>query len=135
MTRLVYDAGALIAAERDDPRMWALHVRALTRGIEPIVPAAVLAQVWRGPKQRGLRRLVDGCQVRPLTQESAMTVGELLAVAGRADVVDAQVVACCLETASTCVTSDRADIAHLADAAHTGAWRGSSRWKVPIIAL
>jgi hypothetical protein len=33
------------------------------------------------------------------------------------------------------VTSDRADIAHLADAAHTGAWRGNTRWKVPIIAL
>jgi hypothetical protein len=33
------------------------------------------------------------------------------------------------------VTSDRAEIAHLADAAHTGACRGNTRWKVPIIAL
>ena len=109
MTQLVYDAGALIAAERDDPRLWAIHLRALMRGVEPSVPAAVLARVWRGHKQRGLRRLIDGC--------------------------DAQVVACCFESAATCVTSDRGDIAHLAEAARNGAWRGNTRWKVPIIAL
>lgn len=135
MTQLVYDAGALIAAERDDPRLWAIHLRALIRGVEPSVPAAVLAQVWRGHKQRGLRRLIDGCDVVPLTRELATRVGELLAVADRADVVDAQVVACCFESAGTCVTSDRSDIAHLAEAARTGAWRGNTRWKVPIISL
>ncbi len=135
MTQLVYDAGALIAAERDDPRLWALHLRALMRGVEPSVPAAVLAQVWRGHKQRGLRRLIDGCDVVPLTQDLAARVGELLAVADRADVVDAQVVACCIESAATCVTSDRGDIAHLAEAARTGAWRGNTRWKMPIISL
>jgi hypothetical protein len=73
--------------------------------------------------------------VIPLTQALATKVGELLAVAGRADVVDAQVVACCLESSATCVTSDRGDIAHLADAARSGAWRGNTRWKVPIISL
>ncbi|GAA1679067.1 hypothetical protein GCM10009745_23530 [Kribbella yunnanensis] len=135
MTRLVYDAGALIAAERDDSRLWAMHLRALTRGIEPTVPAAVLAQVWRGHQQRSLRRLIQGCEVVPLTQESATWVGELLAIAGRADVVDAQVVACCLQQGATCVTSDRGDIAHLAEAARDSAWRGNTRWKVPIISL
>ncbi|MEU4606730.1 PIN domain-containing protein [Kribbella sp. NPDC023972] len=135
MTQLVYDAGALIAAERDDPRLWAIHLRALMRGIEPSVPAAVLAQVWRSHEQRGLRRLIDGCDVVPLTQDLATRVGELLAVANRADVVDAQVVACCFESAATCVTSDRGDIAHLAEAARNGAWRGNTRWKLPIISL
>ena len=114
MTQLVYDAGALIAAERNDPRLWAIHLRALMRGVEPSV---------------------DGCDVVPLTQDLATRVGELLAVADRADVVGAQVVACCFESAATCVTSDRGDIAHLAEAARTGAWRGNTRWKVPIISL
>lgn len=135
MTQLVYDAGALIAAERNDPRLWAIHLQALMRGVEPAVPAAVLAQVWRGHKQRDLARLVDGCEVVALSQELATRVGELLAVADRADVVDAQVVACCFQSAATCVTSDREDIAHLAEAARTGAWRGNTRWKVPIISL
>jgi hypothetical protein len=39
------------------------------------------------------------------------------------------------ESAATCVTSDRGDIVHLAEAARTGAWRGNTRWKVPIISL
>ena len=41
---IVYDTGALVAGERNDRAMWALHDAALRRGITPIVPAGVLAQ-------------------------------------------------------------------------------------------
>jgi hypothetical protein len=95
----------------------------------------VLAQVCRGHNQRGRRRLIDGCEVVPLTHELATRVCELPAVASPADVVDAQVVACCLESSATYLTSDRGDIAQLAEAARSGAWRGDTRWKVPIIFL
>ncbi len=47
---LVYDSGALIAADRDDRRMWALHSRALLRGVRPIVPAVALLRC--GAKSR-----------------------------------------------------------------------------------
>ena len=48
MSTIVYDAGALIAAENGVERMWALHKRALGRAIQPVIPATVLAEVWRG---------------------------------------------------------------------------------------
>jgi hypothetical protein len=57
---LVYDTGALIAAESNDRRMWALHARALQRGVLPVVPATCLVEAWRGAKQPALSRLLDG---------------------------------------------------------------------------
>jgi hypothetical protein len=45
---LVYDAGALIGAERNSVDLLALHDAALRAGVLPMVPAAVLGQVWRG---------------------------------------------------------------------------------------
>jgi len=46
-----YDSGALIAAEQDDDRMWALNETAPTRAMRVTVPAGVLAQAWRGGPQ------------------------------------------------------------------------------------
>lgn len=55
---LVYDAGALAAAERRSAPAWTLHREALQSGITPALPAAVLAQVWRGrANQANLARL------------------------------------------------------------------------------
>jgi hypothetical protein len=51
MTRVVYDAGALIAAERNDRRMWLEHRVRLELGIVPAVPSPVVAQVSRSSKQ------------------------------------------------------------------------------------
>ncbi len=41
-----YDTGALIAADRDERRLWARHRALLTRREVPVVPAPV--QAWRG---------------------------------------------------------------------------------------
>ena len=41
---LTYDTGALIAAERDDRLMWALHRASLSRGLVPTIPVGVLAE-------------------------------------------------------------------------------------------
>jgi hypothetical protein len=134
VTAYVYDAGALIAAERGSPRMWGLHRRALARGVEPIVPATVLAQVRRG-RTPNLDRLLDGCAVVPLDQLSARLVGDLLAIARRHDIVDGHVVTCCLGYVATCVTSDRADIEHLAESARADLTRRFGRRRVPIVAI
>ena len=72
MTALVYDAGALIAAERDDRRMWEIHRRALRRRVRPIVPTTVLAQVCRDDSaDRGLAKLLDGCRIAVLDRAAA----------------------------------------------------------------
>ena len=44
---IIYDAGALVAAERNIPSLWALHDAVLRRGLSPLVPAGVLARVLR----------------------------------------------------------------------------------------
>ncbi len=56
-------SGALIAAERDQRRMWLIHGRALTRGVRPVVPAGVLAEAYRSARQVSLARLLLTCRI------------------------------------------------------------------------
>lgn len=116
MSGVTYDSGALVAAERDDRRMWAMHRRALERLHTPTVPAGVLAQAWRGGPQPLLARLLDGCAIEPLDEPAARAAGQLLARAQSADVIDASVVAGSLRRGDAIVTSDRRDIESLANA-------------------
>ena len=48
MPGVTYDTGALVAAERNDRAMWALHAGFLAEEVVPTVPAPVLAEAWRG---------------------------------------------------------------------------------------
>ena len=69
---IIYDAGALIAAEDGAERMWALHKRALARGVQPVIPTTVLAEVWRGGRgQHRLGLFIQSCDVEGLSEESA----------------------------------------------------------------
>ncbi|MDQ6927119.1 MAG: twitching motility protein PilT [Actinomycetota bacterium] len=115
MAGLTYDAGALLAAGRDDRRIWALHRRALQRQLVPRVPAAVVTQAWRGKGQAQLARFLNGCEVVALDRRRSRRAGQLLAAAGN-DAVDATVVELASERADTVVTSDRRDIELIADA-------------------
>lgn len=115
---LVYDSGALIAAESNDRRMWALHARALQRGVLPIVPAGCVVEVWRGSKQTRLARLFDGCDVEALTSERALLAGALRkTVTDSVGPIDATVVEVATRAGAAVVTSDRGDIELLAMAA------------------
>lgn len=116
MTSVVYDAGALVAAERSDRNFWARHRVLLELGAAPVVPAPVVAQVSHGPRQVQLRRLLRGCEVVPLGEADAHTVGALLAASGTSDVVDATVVVVALPRRASILTSDRHDISHLVEA-------------------
>ena len=116
MTGLTYDTGALLAAEANDRRMWALHRRALERLHTPTVPAATLAQAWRGGPQPLLSRILDGCVIEALDEPGARVVGQLLARSNTTDVVDASVVAGALRRGDAVVTSDQRDIEKLARA-------------------
>ena len=114
---IIYDAGALVAAERSVRPLWALHDAALRRDVSPLVPAGVLAQVWRGGPQANLSRLLAGCTVTPLDESLARSVGTLCGQARTSDVVDASVVVLARVLAAPVVTGDAADLRALAGAA------------------
>ena len=117
MSGIVYDAGALIAAERNDRRLWADRRARLEAGVVPVVPAPVVAQVSRSPRQVQLRRLLRGCAVLPLDEPLAHDVGRLLGRSGTVDIVDATVVTMAIATQAHVVTGYQGDIARLARAA------------------
>jgi predicted nucleic acid-binding protein len=117
MTPVVYDAAVLVAADRNTRSVWAEHRVRLEAGLVPVVPAPVVVQVSRSTRQVQLRRLLRGCEVVSLTEQRAHAAGRLLGRAGSRDVVDAVVADTAAELGADVVTSDRADIRRLLDAA------------------
>ena len=116
MSGLTYDTGALLAAEANRRDVWALHARALQRGLLPVVPAAVLAQAWRGGPQASLSRLLRGCRIEELTEARARGTGLACRRAGTSDIVDATLVVGALERGDLVVTSDPDDLQRIAQA-------------------
>jgi hypothetical protein len=113
---VTYDTGALIAAERNDRSMWALHRAQLEDGEAPTVPAPVLAQAWRGgSRQAHLARLLQSCVVEPLSADLARSVGALAGVTGHDDIVDLAVAEGARRRRDIVITSDPADLAAIAD--------------------
>ncbi|MGH3999848.1 MAG: PIN domain-containing protein [Pseudonocardiaceae bacterium] len=119
MSGIVYDTGALLAAERRHRGVWALHEQSLVGGVRPIVPVVVLAQAWRGTPHANLSRLLRGCQVAPDTEELGKAAGVICGRTGTSDVIDALVVATALRLHSLVVTSDPDDLQHLASSLHS----------------
>jgi len=113
---VTYDTGALVAAERNDRALWALHRRSLLRGIRPVVPAGVLGQGWRGGPQAELSRMLKGCRVEDLDEVRGRAAGQALARSGTSDVIDASVALGAIARGDLVVTSDPDDLAHIADA-------------------
>lgn len=113
---LTYDTGALIAAERDDRLMWALHRAAIRRGLLPTVPSGVLAEAWRGGPQHSLSSLLKGCRVEELSERQARQVGDMIARSGLVDTVDVAVAEGALRRNDAVVTSNRSHISQVANA-------------------
>jgi len=114
---IVYDAGPLDAADRNDREMWAYHRRLLEHGRRPITTAPVIAQVSRTPRQAMLHRLLDACRIVGFEAGDARSVGELLTRSNTSDVVDAHVVHTAERHDALVLTADNDDIARLADQA------------------
>ncbi len=114
---VVYDSGALIAADRSERSFWAEHRARLEMSIVPIVPAPVVAQVSRSARQVQLRRLLVGCEVVDFTEADGHAAGALLAKSKTNDIVDAAVVTLAVSRDADVVTGDARDIARLAAAA------------------
>jgi hypothetical protein len=106
---LTLDAGALIAAEKQARSFYVLWKEALDRRALVTLPAAVLAQVWRG-NSPVIARLLPSCAIEALDEDTAKAIGVLLGKARRSDVVDAAVVLGAARRGDAIVTSDRVDI-------------------------
>ena len=114
---VTYDAGALVAADRGERRMWARHRALLELREVPTVPAPVVAQAWRGGnRQARLSRLLVGCNVEHLDDGQARRVGELLVKAAESDIVDGTVVEGALRRNDLVLSSDPGDLGSLAAA-------------------
>lgn len=114
--KAVLDAGALVAVDRRD-RLIGAQLRVLQQQGTPVrVSSAVVGQVWRdGSKQANLARVLAGVGVEALGRDDGRRIGELLALAGCADVVDAHV-ALMTAPADLVLTSDPRDIRKLLQA-------------------
>lgn len=107
---LAYDAGLLIAADRNDRTVWAAHRKRLEAGLIPITTAPVVAQVSRTGRQAQLQRFLRGCQIEALTPDQAHDIGALMGRAGTADVVDAHLMIVAGASSSTVLTPDLDDL-------------------------
>lgn len=114
---LVCDTAVLIAAERESRLIGPLARRAAQTGVELVVPTCCIAQAWRDAlRQVKLVRFLKGCEERPLDSRAARRVGELLAITGTSDVVDATV-AVSARSGDVVLTGDPDDLRRLVDAA------------------
>ena len=116
MSRLVLDAGALVALDRNDRFLWRVLKTFAADESEVLVPSTALAQAWRGiPSQARLARALSLCVIAPF-DPLARAVGELCGRTRTRDVCDAHVALVATQDDAVVCTSDPADIERLASA-------------------
>lgn len=117
MSGVTFDAGGLIALDRNNRSVVALIARAAERGSRITIPATALAQALRNPaRQARLSRLIrqSSTDVAVLDGRDATAVGLLLAQTATADIVDAHVVVCAQRAGQAVITSDPGDLRRIA---------------------
>lgn len=117
MNGITFDAGGLIALDRDDRRVLTLLARANERGMRITIPATALAQAIRNPaRQARLSRLIRqaSTDLMALDGPDATAAGLMLARTRTADIVDAHVVICAQRARQAVVTSDPGDLRRIA---------------------
>lgn len=113
MSGAVLDAGVLIAFDRNDRRVVAIIARALEHGDPLVAPAGVVAQAWRdGRTQARMSRLLGSpaCEVVPLDDLAARSVGQLCGTSSTSDITDASVALIARQRGLRVITSDPDDI-------------------------
>lgn len=113
MRSVIYDAGVLIAADRSKRQVWAEHRVRLEAGLVPLVPAPVVAQASRSPRQAQMRRLLRGCEIVAFDEAAAHAAGALLGKTRTRDVADASVVELSIRKHADIVSDDADDIRRL----------------------
>jgi predicted nucleic acid-binding protein len=109
---LTFDTGALMALERRHASIGAVLALATKRGRTITVPAAVVAEWWRGRTDRreDILAMVD---IEPLDDGLAKLAGEAIAATPKTTVVDAIVMASAAKRGDLVYTSDMQDLMRL----------------------
>ena len=115
MPAIVYDTGALLAAERRNPDFLVLHDELTSARIRPIVPVVVLAQAWRGGPQHQISRILKACDIVPDDPRTGRAAGVACAASGTNNVVDAIVIVTAVRHQALVVTSDPGGLTRIAD--------------------
>ncbi len=108
---VTFDTGMLVALERRHAGALALLRACRLSRASITIPAAVVAEWWRGTH----RALIESGRVEALTPELAERAGELLASTGGSNAVDATVVASAALRGDLVVTGDEHDLRALAE--------------------
>jgi predicted nucleic acid-binding protein len=114
---LTLDTGALLALDHT-AKASAIQslLKALSRrGGSLCIPAEVVAQAWRSPRQVRLSRLIKSfdVEIAVMDLDVARSVGLISAATGHHDVIDVHVALCARERGHAVVTSDLDDIARV----------------------
>ncbi len=113
---ILLDAGALIAFERKTDKMRALVREATLRRTPVLIPAPVLAQVWRKPQEQVLLRSLAYSRFSTIVAFDGLlaeAVGTLCARTKTRDIVDACVVIVARQRNAVVLTSDPDDLRFL----------------------
>ena len=107
---VTFDTGMLVALERRHAGALALLRACRLSRASITIPAAVVAEWWRGTH----RALLESGRVEALTPELAEQAGELLASTAGSNAVDATVVASAALRGDLVITGDEHDLRELA---------------------
>lgn len=113
LSGITFDAGGLIALDRDDRRVLALLARNSELGMRVTIPATALAQAMRNPaRQARLSRLIrqPNTDLVALDGPDATATGLILAASRTSDITDAHVVMCARRAVQVIITSDADDL-------------------------
>jgi len=108
---VTFDTGVLIALERRKLGALALLQACRLSRARITLPAAVLAEWWRGTHPA----ILEIGTLEALAPQLALQAGKLLARTGKSNAVDATVVASAAQRGDIIVTSDPMDLRELAD--------------------
>ena len=118
-SRLILDAGAVIALARGDQRTRAFLMRSIELGAEVLIPAVILAETLRGTaRDARVNRVIQTVErVLPVEEQTGRLAGALLGRAGIDATIDSLVVAAAALAGGGCVlTGDPVDLEKLAAA-------------------
>ena len=109
---ITFDTGALIALERRRQRIARVYTTAVADGLPVTVPAAVLAEWWRG-RTDAREIILNGVRLEALDEVLAKLAGEAMAAVPGAATIDAVVMASAARRGDVVYTSDVLDLTRL----------------------
>jgi hypothetical protein len=114
MAGLTLDSGALIGYERNDRSVIVQIKAALQTGIDVTVPAAALAEAWRGgPRAARMAQVLRSCVITETDEDQALKAGEAIANVPGAGTLDALVMASAAMRGDRVLTGDFQDLSRL----------------------